>query len=72
MVTIIDIIKGIDDYTEAAGHPPPRIAVTPDQMDAINSDPEAKRFVSRNDDGLTTVGGVVVDVWGRPQRHMAG
>lgn len=72
MITISEIIKGIDDYTKAAGHPPPRIAVTPDQMDAISSDPDARRFMARNDHGLITVAGVVVDVWGRPQRRVSG
>jgi len=72
MITICGVIKEIDDYKRIVGYPPPRIAVTPDQMRDLVNDPESKKIMSKNDDGFTTFAGVIIDVWGRPKRVVSG
>lgn len=67
MVTIKKVLSQIEDYRREVGYRPHGIAVTPDQMEAILSDPEADTHVSHDDMGRVTIAGVRLDVWGRPK-----
>ena len=67
MISIADVLQGIEEYKVEVGYKPARIAVTPDQMDAIKTDKVATQYLDHDKDGRVIIAGVRIEVWGRPE-----
>ena len=58
MISIADVLQGIEEYKVEVGYKPARIAVTPDQMDAIKTDKVATQYLDHDKDGRVIIAGV--------------
>jgi len=71
MITIADIVQGIEAYKDQVGYKPERIALTQEQMRAVRRDALASKYLDHDSTGMVTIAGVRVDVWGAPPSRRA-